>query len=64
MLLIKLLGLLPQFRIRITQRRKISGTRLRVQLAQQGVIALLRFNLDDPAVVIVDVAEDNRLGRA
>src|SRR5258705_10015152 len=51
-------------RIRILQLRQIRCPRLRVQFLQERVVALVRFNLRDATVWIVDVAKNNCLCRA
>ena len=55
---------LAQLRIQVPHRRQIRRPRPRVQLGQQRVVALLGLQLRDAAVRIVQVAEDDRLGRA
>src|ERR1700749_1966789 len=54
---------LPDFWIRISQPRQIGGPRMGVQFLQQGVIASLLLAGRNFAVKIVQIAEDNRLGR-
>src|SRR5207248_10320612 len=56
-----LLGL--QRRVGVAERHQVSRAGARVQLAEQRVVALLGLQPGDPAVRIVDVAEDDRAGR-
>src|SRR6266536_587873 len=51
-------------RIRIAQRRQVGRPRAGVQLAQQRIVPLLRLQPRHLAVRVVDVAEDDRAGRA
>ena len=51
-------------RIRIAQGRQIRGARPRVEVGQQCVIPFIGFQLGHAAVLVVDIAEDDRLGRA
>src|ERR1035438_7277150 len=56
--------LVLNLRVGVAQRRQVSGARPRVQVGQHAVIPLLGFHLRCPAVGVVDVAEDDHLGRA
>ena len=56
-------GLL-NLRIWVTQRRQIARSRLGIQIREQSIVALLGFQLRNFAVRIVDIAKDDRLGRA
>src|SRR5579872_7114310 len=51
-------------RIRVAQRGQIGGARARVQFRQQRVIQGFGFQLRDAALGIVDIPEDDGLGRA
>src|SRR3989441_2886747 len=53
-----------QFRIRIAHRSEIRGARPRIQFAEERVIALLRFQLRDAALLVIGVAENDGFGRA
>src|SRR5258706_4672118 len=53
-----------QFSIRIRDARDVRGPRARVQLAEQRVVARTGFQPGDARVLIVHVAEDDRIRRA
>src|SRR5690606_33679853 len=50
--------------IRIAQLAEVAGARANVEVAEQGVVVLAGLGLGDGALGILDVAEDDRLGRA
>ena len=58
------IGLCGSARIRILHGREIRRARPRVEIFEHRVVARARLELGDAAVGIVDVAEDDRLGRA
>ena len=58
------IALVTQLRVDVPDRREIRRPRPRVQLAEQRVVALLGLQLRDAARRIVQVAEDDRVGRA
>src|ERR1700690_4422246 len=53
-----------QFRVGVANLSQIGGARPGIQVGQQPVIEIQRLELRHPAVGIVDVAKDNRIGRA
>src|SRR5262249_10309333 len=53
-----------EFRVRIAHHRQVGGAWLRVQLTEQGVIAWLGLRSRHPALPVVEVAENDGLGRA
>src|SRR5206468_9997187 len=53
-----------QLRVGIAHRRQIRRSRPRVQLGQETVVERRIVPLFDPAAAVVQVAEDNSLGRA
>src|SRR5579883_1077246 len=57
-------GSLHHLRIRITDRREVGRPGPRVQVAEERIVERGALELRDLAIRIVDVAEDNRLGRA
>ena len=57
-------ALLTQLGVRVPHRRQVGRPRPRVQLAEQRVVARLGLQLRHAAVRVVQVAEDDRLGRA
>src|SRR5579862_3292451 len=52
-----------QFRIRVPNVGQVRGAGPRVQIAQQAVVPRLRFQFRNPAVGIINVAENNRIRR-
>src|SRR4051794_41156574 len=56
--------LFTQLRIHIAHCREIGRSRTRVQLAEQRVVAFLVLQLRDAARRIVEIAEDDGIGRA
>src|SRR3954451_13602294 len=56
--------LLLQFRIRVPELGQVSGARARIQFFEQRVIAILRLGLCDARGRIINVAEDDSIGRA
>src|ERR1700682_3868189 len=55
---------LLQFRIGIAHGGQIGGARARVEFAEHGIVALLRFQFGDAAIGIIGVAEDDGFRRA
>ena len=53
-----------QCRVRVAHRRQIGRARPRVEVLEHRVVAWARLQLRHAAVRIVDVAEDDRVGRA
>src|SRR5688500_2256882 len=52
------------FLVPVLQLRQVGRPRLRVQLIEQTVVAVVLFGLVDPAVMVVQIAEYDRVGRA
>src|SRR5215469_9316793 len=58
------LRLVLEFRVRVADFRQVRGPRTRVEIGQHTVVAVLRLQLRDTAIRIIDIAEDDGVRRA
>src|SRR5713101_7001764 len=56
-------GTSGELRVGVAHRGEVGSARAGVELAEEGVVALVGLQAGDPARRVVDVAEDDGLGR-